>query len=207
MDRPRSTEAVRPLAHRTLPFALLAGLVLTMPARAARTRPTTVEDLARLSLEELATVEVTSVSRRPEPLAQAPAAVYVITDDDIRRSGARSLPEILRLAPNLHVARLNAVDYAISARGFNSTQASDKLLVLIDGREVYTALLGGVFWQEHQLVPEDIERIEVISGPGGTLWGANAVIGLNLAYNEISGDGKSMLFVVASGTAVHVEPK
>lgn len=202
MDRPRSTEAVRPLAHRTLPFALLAGLVLTMPALAARTRPTTVEDLARLSLEELATVEVTSVSRRPEPLAQAPAAVYVITDDDIRRSGARSLPEILRLAPNLHVARLNAVDYAISARGFNSTQASNKLLVLIDGREVYTALLGGVFWQEHQLVPEDIERIEVISGPGGTLWGANAVNGV---INVVTKNAGATRGGRAAGTAGTVE--
>src|SRR5690606_4244318 len=100
------------------------------------------------------------------------------TREDIRRSGALTLPEALRLAPNLMMARRSARDYAISARGFNWLQLSNKLLVLIDGRSIYTPLHAGVFWDEQQVLIEDIERIEVISGPAGTLWGANAVNGV-----------------------------
>jgi iron complex outermembrane receptor protein len=133
--------------------------------------------LAELTLEELSELPVTSVSGRPQSLRSAPASVYVITGEDIRRSGATSLPEALRLAPNLQVARLSASQYAISARGFNNGIAN-KLLVLIDGRTIYSTLFSGVFWDYHDLVLEDIERIEVISGPGGTLWGANAVNGI-----------------------------
>jgi iron complex outermembrane receptor protein len=135
-------------------------------------------DLSDLSLEELASVEITSVSRRGEPLGEAAAAVYLISADDIRRSGAASLPEVLRLAPNLQVQRVNAGDYAISARGFNSFETSNKLLVLIDGRSVYSTLHSGVFWDVRTMMLEDIERIEVVSGPGGTLFGANAVNGV-----------------------------
>ena len=138
----------------------------------------TDQDLTRLSLEELAMVEVTSVSRRPEALAEAAAAIFVITADDIRRSGATSLPEVLRLAPNLNVQRVNAGDYAISARGFNGFETSNKLLVLIDGRSVYSTLQSGVFWDGRTIMLEDIERIEVLGGPGGTLFGANAVNGV-----------------------------
>ncbi|MGH8692302.1 MAG: TonB-dependent receptor plug domain-containing protein, partial [Burkholderiales bacterium] len=127
--------------------------------------------------EELANLEITSVSRRAERLADAPASVFVITGDDIRRSGVTSLPEALRLAPNLQVARVDARQYAISARGFNNTIAN-KLLVLIDGRTVYTPLFSGVFWDAQDVFLEDVERIEVISGPGATLWGANAVNGI-----------------------------
>jgi iron complex outermembrane receptor protein len=97
-----------------------------------------LDELKQLSIEDLANLEITSVSKRSEPLSQAPAAVYIITGDEIRRSGAVSLPEALRLAPNLEVARVNSQSYAISARGFNSVYASDKLLVLIDGRSIYT---------------------------------------------------------------------
>jgi iron complex outermembrane receptor protein len=134
-------------------------------------------DLAELSLEELANLEVTSVSRRAERLADAPAALYVITGEDIRRAGATSLPEALRLAPNLQVARVDARQYAISARGFNNA-IGNKLLVLMDGRTIYTPLFSGVFWDAQDTLLEDIERIEVISGPGATLWGANAVNGV-----------------------------
>ncbi|MBI3622059.1 MAG: TonB-dependent receptor [Nitrospirae bacterium] len=134
-------------------------------------------DLSNLTIEELANIEITSVSKKPEPLSDAAAAVYVITREDIRRSGATSIPEILRLAPNLEVARVNSNQYAISARGFNSTTAN-KLLVLIDGRTVYTPLYSGVFWDVQDVLIEDIERIEVVSGPGGTLWGSNAVNGV-----------------------------
>lgn len=135
-------------------------------------------DLSRLSLEELAMVEVTSVSRRPQSLADAAAAIYVITAEDIRRSGARSLPEALRLAPNLNVQRVNAADYAISARGFNGFETSNKLLVLVDGRSIYSTLSSGVFWDSRDLMLENIERIEVISGPGGALYGSNAMNGV-----------------------------
>jgi iron complex outermembrane receptor protein len=135
------------------------------------------EELADLSLEELANLEVTSVSRRAERLADAPASLFVITGEDIRRSGVTSLPEALRLAPNLEVARIDARQYAISARGFNNSVAN-KLLVLIDGRTIYTPLYSGVFWDAQDTFLEDIERIEVISGPGATLWGANAVNGV-----------------------------
>lgn len=121
--------------------------------------------------------EVTSVSKAAEPLSDAPAAVYVITREDILRSGAQSIPDMLRLAPNLQVAQITSTGYAISARGFNGSAAS-KLLVLIDGRSVYTPYHSGVPWDIQDVLPQDIERIEVISGPGATLWGANAVNGV-----------------------------
>ncbi|UUX94441.1 TonB-dependent siderophore receptor [Aquabacterium sp. J223] len=133
--------------------------------------------LPDLSLEELGSLPVTSVSGRAERWQDAPASVYVITGDDIRRSGAVTLPQALRLAPNLHVAALNATQNAISARGFN-TAIANKLLVLIDGRTVYSPLFSGVLWDAQDVVLEDVDRIEVISGPGGTLWGANAVNGV-----------------------------
>jgi len=132
--------------------------------------------LADLSLEELSNIEITSVSKRAERLSDAAASVFVITADDIRRSGARRLPDALRLAPNLQVVQASASQYAISARGFDNN--SNKLLVLIDGRSVYTPLFAGVFWDAQDVMLEDVERIEVISGPGGTLWGVNAVNGV-----------------------------
>ena len=139
--------------------------------------PFSTASLSSLSLEELGNIDITSVSKKAEPLSDAPAAVYVITHDDIIRSGAMTIPEMLRLAPNLQVAQISAQSYAISARGFNSVDA-DKLLVLIDGRSVYTPLYGGVLWDEQDVLPQNVERIEVISGPGATLWGANAVNGV-----------------------------
>ncbi|MRV73094.1 TonB-dependent receptor plug domain-containing protein [Duganella sp. FT92W] len=131
----------------------------------------------QMSLEELSGFRVTSVSKKEERLADAAASVYVITADAIRRSAAHSLPEILRLAPNLLVARISAQQYAITARGFNSSTAN-KLLVMIDGRTVYTPLYSGVFWDAQTTMLPDIDRIEVISGPGGTIWGTNAVNGV-----------------------------
>ncbi len=136
-----------------------------------------VADIADLSIEELGNIQITSVSRHAERLSDAPAAIFVITGEDIRRSGATRLAEALRLAPNLEVARSSASSYAISARGFNNT-IDNKLLVLIDGRNVYTPLFSGVFWDAQDVMLEDVERIEVISGPGATLWGANAVNGV-----------------------------
>ena len=118
-----------------------------------------------MTIEELANIGITSVSKKAESLSDAAASVYVITRENIRRSGATSIPEILRLAPNLQVARVDSSQYAIRARGFNNATAN-KLLVLIDGRSVYTPLYSGVFWDVQDVLLEDIERIEVISGPG-----------------------------------------
>jgi iron complex outermembrane receptor protein len=173
---------MRPLAA----FVVLTVVAVSPPALAAYSP--SVEDLRSLSIDDLANIEVTSVSKRPEPISQAPASVYVITSEDIRRSGAITLPDALRLAPNLQVARLTSQSYSISARGFNSYQASNKLLVLIDGRSVYTPLHAGVYWDQQQVMLEDVDRIEVISGPGGTLWGANAVNGVINVITRHSGD-------------------
>jgi iron complex outermembrane receptor protein len=161
-----------------LGVALAAGLAGAARAEQTGTGDTTVETLKAFSLEDLANLTVTSVSKRAEPLSQAPASVFVITADDIRRSGATSLPEALRLAPNLEVARINASEYAITARGMNSAESSNKLLVLVNGRSVYEPIGSGVLWQQVDVAMATVERIEVISGPGGTLWGANAVNGV-----------------------------
>jgi len=150
--------------------AALPALLATGPAMAQ-------VGFVNLSLEELGNVVITSTAKREQRLADAPASVFVITADDIRRSGATRLPEALRLAPNLQVARITGNEYAINARGFGGQQAN-KLLVLIDGRSVYTPLFGGVFWDVQDLPMENIERIEVVSGPGSTLWGVNAVNGV-----------------------------
>jgi iron complex outermembrane receptor protein len=151
--------------------------------------------LKQLSIEQLMNLEVTSVSKRPERLAQTASAIQVITQDDIRRSGASSLPEALRLASNLQVAQVDSRQWAISARGFNSTTAN-KLLVLIDGRTIYTPLFSGVFWDAQHVPLADIDRIEVISGPGATLWGANAVNGV---INVITKDAKDTPGLLLSG--------
>ena len=155
--------------------------------------------LADMSLEELSNIEITSVSRNAEPLSGAPASIFVITGEDIHRSGATTLPEALRLAPNLQVARVDAAQYAISARGFNNS-IGNKLLVLVDGRTVYTPLFSGVFWDQQDLVMEDIERIEVISGPGATIWGANAVNGVINVITRSSKDTQGNLAALGVGT-------
>jgi iron complex outermembrane recepter protein len=134
-------------------------------------------DLTQMSFEELMKVQVTSVSKRNESAHKTAAAIYVITSEDIRRSSATTIPELLRLVPGLHVAQINATQWAISARGFNGVFA-DKLLVLVDGRSIYSPLFSGVFWDSHDLVLQDIDRIEVIRGPGASVWGANAVNGV-----------------------------
>ena len=158
-----------------------AWVLLALPAAMAWAQPSP-QDLGNLSLEDLGQVVVTSVSKSPEPLSDAPAAVYVISHDDIVRSGATSLPEILRLAPNLDVMQLSPSNYTITARGLSGNPGvqnfPNKLLVLIDGRSVYSPLFSGIYWDMQYVLPEDIERIEVISGPGGALWGANAVSGV-----------------------------
>jgi iron complex outermembrane receptor protein len=171
--RVRPDRTRRRAGHIVAAGALL-GLLVPAPSRASDSQ---LASLADLTLEQLTLIEVTSVSRRSERLADAAAAIYVISGEEIRRSGATTLPEVLRLAPNLEVARADANQYAISARGFASVLAN-KLLVMIDGRTVYSPLFSGVFWEAQDLVLRDIERIEIVSGPGGTLWGTNAVNGV-----------------------------
>jgi iron complex outermembrane receptor protein len=154
-----------------------------------------IGDLKQLNVEDLMNVRVTSVARHSEKLIETASAIQVITQDDIRRSGATSIPEALRLADNLQVAQKNAHDWAISARGFN-TALGNKLLVMIDGRTVYTPLYSGVFWDAQDYLLEDIDRIEVISGPGGALWGANAVNGV---INIITKSAKDTQGLYAEG--------
>jgi iron complex outermembrane receptor protein len=152
-------------------------------------------ELLQMSLEDLGKIQVTTVSRKNENLSSAAAAIQVITNDDIRRSGVNSLPEALRMAPGLEVARANSRQWAISSRGFNGI-FSNKLLVSMDGRTIYTPLFSGVFWEETDTVLEDVDRIEVIRGPGATLWGANAVNGV---INIITKSAKETQGTLISG--------
>ena len=173
---------------------------ITTPAKA--TQGTTAQDLANLSIEQLAQIPVRSASKTEEPLSSAPAALYVITGDDILSSGLDSLPEVLRLAPNLQVQQIDATNYAISARGFNGIESSNKLLVLIDGRSVYAPLASSVYWNLHWPMLEDIQQVEVISGPGGTLYGPNAVNGV---INVTSRDARDTIGTTVRGTAGALE--
>ena len=134
-------------------------------------------DLTDASLEDLMNMEVTSVSKKEQKLSKTGAAVFVITQEDIRRSGATNIPDLLRMVPGADVAQIDANKWAISLRGFNDRYA-DKVLVLIDGRSVYTPSFSGVYWDQQDVPLENIERIEVIRGPGGTVWGANAMNGV-----------------------------
>ena len=183
-----------PLALTCLSLANLCGQAL---ADTPVITPS-AQELKQLSLDELMNLEVTSVSKEPQKLLQAAAAIQVITNEDIRRSGATSIPEALRLADNLEVAQINSHDWAISARGFNANLAN-KLLVLIDGRAVYTPLYGGVLWNVQDYLLEDIDRIEVISGPGGTLWGANAVNGVINIITKAARDTQGLYAQAAGG--------
>ncbi|MDD2724269.1 MAG: TonB-dependent receptor [Methylovulum sp.] len=162
--------------------------------------PAKLPDLTDLSVEALLELDVTSVTKTPTGLKDVPAAIYVLTSDDIHRSGATTIPEALRVVPGMHVARIDGNKWAVSTRGFNS-QYANKLLVLMDGRILYTPMFSGVWWDQEDVMMEDIERIEVIRGPGASLWGANAVNGvINIITKKvkntqgalISGAGGSM---------------
>jgi len=161
---------------REVCLLVLIGAGLSWPA-SPKQQPRRPEDLTAISLEELMDIEVTSVSKKEQQLSRAAAAIYVITQEDIRRSGVTSIPGALRMAPGLQVARIDASKWAITARGFNG-RFSNKLLVLIDGRSVYSPLFSGVYWDVQDTLLEDVDRIEVIRGPGATMWGANAVNGV-----------------------------
>ncbi len=156
-------------------------------------------DLLDMDIEELGKIKVTSVAKKLQSLNDAPAAVYVINNEDIKRSGATSIPDALRLAPGLDVARIDANKWAVSSRGFNG-RFSNKLQVLIDGRSVYTRTFAGVFWENQDVMMEDIDRIEVIRGPGATLWGANAVNGVINIITKHSSETQGGLLNVGGGT-------
>jgi len=158
----------------------------------------TFQNLNGLSLEQLGNVQITTVSKDPETVLKTPAAAYVITHDDIARSGATSLPEALRLAPGVEVARIDADHWSVSVRGF-AGQFSKSLLVLIDGRSVYTPLFSGVYWDAQDVMLDDVDRIEVIRGPGGTIWGANAVNGIINIITRSAKDTTGVLSTLGGG--------
>ena len=178
---------------------LIASLDIPAQDTGEESATTAALRLKKLSIEELMNVEVMSVSRRPEKLTTTASAIQVITYEDIRRSGATSVPEALRLATNLQVAQVNSSQWAISARGFNNVLAN-KLLIMIDGRTVYTPLYAGVFWDVQNVLLEDVERIEVISGPGGSLWGANAVNGVIHIITKSAQNSQGILVEGGIGT-------
>ena len=158
-----------------------------------------IRELKRMTLDELMEQPVTMATKTSSPLWEVPAAIHVIRGEEIERSGAMRLPQALRLAPNLEVAQVNSHSWAISARGFNNTLAN-KLLVMIDGRTIYTPLYGGVFWDAQHVLMEDIDHIEVVSGPGGTLWGANAINGIINIATKSSRETQGLYVSGAAGS-------
>lgn len=158
-----------------------------------------ISALATMSLEDLAELEISSVSKRTELRTSAAAAIYVITQDDIRRSAATSLPDLLRMAPGIHVANLDANKFSVSARGF-SGRYSNSVLVLLDGRSIYTPLFSGTEWENMDVMLEDIDRIEIIRGPGGALWGANAVNGVINIVTKRASETQGGLLSLGAGT-------
>jgi iron complex outermembrane receptor protein len=155
-------------------------------------------DLANQSLEDLMSVKVVSVSKTDESMARTAAAIFVITQEDIRRSGATNIPDVLRMVPGMDVAQIDANTWAISARGFNA-RFGNELFVMVDGRSVYTPSFGGVFWDTLDIPLEDIERIEVIRGPGGSIWGTNAVNGVINIITKKTSDTKGALVTAGGG--------
>ncbi len=182
---------------RLMPLKLIGCLLLLSSVAHAQTQ-LAASSLADLSLEELGNLRVTTAALRPERLDEVPASIFVITNNDIRHSGATSLAEALRLAPNLEVARVSASTYAISARGFLNV-ITNKLLVLVDGRMLYTTVLSGVLWDAQDVMLEDVDRIEVISGPGAALYGANAFVGVINVITRNARETQGTMVVAGAG--------
>jgi iron complex outermembrane recepter protein len=184
-------------------FLFCAGTIVTALLTSALFSPALADnptDLTELSLEALMDIEVTSVSRKSQKLANAAAAAFVISQDDIRRSGATTIPDLLRMVPGVQVARIDANKWAVSIRGFNGRFAN-KLLVLKDGRSIYTPLFSGVYWEQQDTPLDDIERIEVIRGPGAAMWGANAVNGVINIITKSAADTKGGLVSAGGGSS------
>jgi iron complex outermembrane receptor protein len=188
-SKARWTQTGRPLS------VLVFTMLLIVPAWPQQ-KPA---DLTDRSIEDLMNIEVTSVSKKEQKLAQTAAAIFVITAEDIRRSGATNIPDLLRMVSGLDVAQINASSWAISSRGFNE-QVSNTFLVLIDGRSVYSVLFSGVFWDVQEVPLEEIERIEIIRGPGAAVWGANAVNGVINIIRKKTSDTQGLLVTGGGGT-------
>jgi iron complex outermembrane recepter protein len=186
--------------RRAIPLSLLllGGLLRASWGDATEASEASEGRLTQVSLEQLGQIEVTTASKRPVKVSQTPAAIYVVTQEDIRRSGATSIPEALRLVPGVEVARIDSNTWSLGVRGFGSA-LSRSVLVLIDGRSVYTPLFAGVYWQVQDTLLEDVERIEVIRGPGGTIWGANAVNGVINIITKNSKDTHGTLVSTGGG--------
>ena len=190
---------MKPFLMRALACELVL-MVLPMLAAQAQNAP---PDLTALKIEDLMNVDVTSAAKKEQKLSQVPGALFVITTEDIRRSGATNIPDLLRMVPGLEVAQINPSTWAISARGFNG-EYSDKLLVLIDGRTVYTPIFSGVFWDAQDVPLDSIARIEVIRGPGATVWGANAVNGVISIITKSARDTQRGMVTAHGGTLEHI---
>ena len=179
------------------------GVALLVASASSAAQAQEIDALRGMSIEDLQNINVSSVSKIDMPLSDAAAAIYVISHEDIMRSGAATIPEMLRLAPNLQVYQTSPANWVVTARGLNGNEAaqsfSNKLLVLIDGRTVYTPLFSGVYWDLPDVLPDDIDRIEVISGPGATLWGANAVNGVINIITRRSSDTKGLYADLRAG--------
>lgn len=191
------------MSGKIILFFLLAGVSCPVGLAFAQIQPSVSQsapDLTQMSLADLMNVQVYSASKMPEKFFNTAAAIYVITPEDIRRSGANNIPDLLRMVPGLNVQQVNSHTWNISARGFTGGVFANKLLVLIDGRSVYTPLYGGVFWELNDVMLEDIDRIEVIRGPGGTLWGANAVNGVINIITKKASDTQGGLVSVGAGS-------
>jgi iron complex outermembrane recepter protein len=182
--------------------AAACALVLLFCALTAAHAQNAEPDLTTLQIEDLMNVDVTSASRKEQKLSEVPAAVFVITKEDIQRSGATNIPDLLRMVPGLEVAQINPSTWAISARGFNG-QYSNQLLVLIDGRTVYSPIFSGVYWDAQDVALDLIERIEIVRGPGAAIWGANAVNGVINIISKNAKDTQSGMATASGGTLEH----
>lgn len=179
-------------------WAVLCALTLASIARSAPAAEPSISYLKKLTLEELLDLEVTTVSRRAERFAEAASAITVLSDEEIQRSGATTLADLMRLATGLHVARSDGRAWAIASRGFNLV-ASNKLLVLLDGRSLYTPLFSGVLWDAQDTLLADLDRIEIVRGPGATMWGANAVNGVINIQSKAARDTVGTLIIAGGG--------
>ena len=197
--RPYDGGVCRPLAAAVIVFSLALLSFAAKEIRADDSPQSSIGSLEQLSLEQLGNVEITSVSKDPQQVLKTPAAVFVITQQDIERSGATSIPEVLRMAPGVEVARIDGNHWSVAIRGF-AGQFSKSLLVLVDGRSIYTPLFEGVYWDLPYVMLEDVERIEVIRGPGGTIWGANAVNGVINIITKNAGSTKNTLATLGGGS-------
>ena len=188
--------------HWKVSWHCLAGLLLSGTMLVSGVQATGNEYLD-MDIGQLMQITITSVSKRPQVLSDSSAAVFVITSEDIARSGVTTIPEALRMVPGIQVARIGAEKWAVTARGFNG-QTANKLLVLMDGRSVYSPAFSGVFWSNQDTLLEDIDRIEVIRGPGGTIWGANAVNGIINIITKDAHDTKGGLVRIGTGNEEHL---